>query len=146
MLHAAHASRFHWGEEVVGGFLLQATGDQALDMIKAVNNPALKLHLDTFHMNIEEDFLGDAILQAGDHRDVEPLERPLADALAVTAEFRVDMSCLAFGSAAFAEGVLAASDLFIGQPNGGLGTQPAGGGHRLSGKTLIFVIDLLGVA
>ena len=30
------------------------TCDQALKMVKAVGSPALKLHLDTFHMNIEE--------------------------------------------------------------------------------------------
>ncbi len=30
------------------------TGDQALQMIADVGSPALKIHLDTFHMNIEE--------------------------------------------------------------------------------------------
>ena len=32
------------------------TCDQGLKMIKAVGSPALKLHLDTFHMNIEEKY------------------------------------------------------------------------------------------
>jgi D-psicose/D-tagatose/L-ribulose 3-epimerase len=41
------------------------TCDQALKMIKAVGSPALKLHLDTFHMNIEEKFQGAAIRKAG---------------------------------------------------------------------------------
>ena len=41
------------------------TCDQALKMIKDVGSPALKLHLDTFHMNIEEKFQGDAIRKAG---------------------------------------------------------------------------------
>jgi len=41
------------------------TVDQALKMIKAVGSPALKLHLDTFHMNIEEKFQGQAIRKAG---------------------------------------------------------------------------------
>jgi D-psicose/D-tagatose/L-ribulose 3-epimerase len=41
------------------------TCDQALKMIKAVGSPALKLHLDTFHMNIEEKHQGDAIRKAG---------------------------------------------------------------------------------
>jgi D-psicose/D-tagatose/L-ribulose 3-epimerase len=41
------------------------TCDQALRMIKAVNSSALKLHLDTFHMNIEEKHQGDAIRKAG---------------------------------------------------------------------------------
>jgi D-psicose/D-tagatose/L-ribulose 3-epimerase len=43
------------------------TCDQALKMIKAVGSPALKLHLDTFHMNIEEKFQGAAIRKAGQH-------------------------------------------------------------------------------
>ena len=43
------------------------TTDQALKMIRAVKSPALKLHLDTFHMNIEEKSQGDAIRRAGKH-------------------------------------------------------------------------------
>ncbi len=43
------------------------TVDQALAMVKAVNSPALKVHLDTFHMNIEEKDLGVAIRKAGKH-------------------------------------------------------------------------------
>ena len=41
------------------------TCDQGLKMIRAVGSPALKLHLDTFHMNIEEKNQGDAIRKAG---------------------------------------------------------------------------------
>jgi D-psicose/D-tagatose/L-ribulose 3-epimerase len=41
------------------------TCDQALQMLKDVGSPALKLHLDTFHMNIEEKFQAVAIRQAG---------------------------------------------------------------------------------
>ncbi len=41
------------------------TVDQALDMVDAVNSPALKIHLDTFHMNIEEKDLAKAIRKAG---------------------------------------------------------------------------------
>lgn len=41
------------------------TCDQALQMIKEVNSPALTLHLDTFHMNIEEKDLAVAIKKAG---------------------------------------------------------------------------------
>jgi D-psicose/D-tagatose/L-ribulose 3-epimerase len=41
------------------------TVDQGLKMIKAVGNPALRLHLDTFHMNIEEKNQGAAIRKAG---------------------------------------------------------------------------------
>ncbi|MFO1514317.1 MAG: sugar phosphate isomerase/epimerase [Verrucomicrobiota bacterium] len=43
------------------------TCEQGLRMIKAVGSPALKLHLDTFHMNIEEKFQGAAIRKAGKH-------------------------------------------------------------------------------
>jgi D-psicose/D-tagatose/L-ribulose 3-epimerase len=41
------------------------TVDQALKMIKDVGSPALKVHLDTFHMNIEEKCQGAAIRKAG---------------------------------------------------------------------------------
>lgn len=43
------------------------TVDQALQMVKDVGSPALKLLLDTFHMNIEEKCQGEAILKAGKH-------------------------------------------------------------------------------
>jgi len=41
------------------------TCDQGLKMLKDVGSPALKLHLDTFHMNIEEKCQGEAIRKAG---------------------------------------------------------------------------------
>jgi D-psicose/D-tagatose/L-ribulose 3-epimerase len=41
------------------------TCDQALKMVKDVDSPALKLHLDTFHMNIEEKDQAAAIRKAG---------------------------------------------------------------------------------
>src|SRR5206468_1724133 len=41
------------------------TCDQALKMVKDVGSPALKVHLDTFHMNIEEKNQAAAIRQAG---------------------------------------------------------------------------------
>jgi len=41
------------------------TCEQALQMIKDVGSPALKLHLDTFHMNIEEKDQAKAIRKAG---------------------------------------------------------------------------------
>ncbi len=43
------------------------TIDQGLNLIEDVGSPALKLHLDTFHANIEEKFIGDAIRRAGRH-------------------------------------------------------------------------------
>lgn len=41
------------------------TCDQALQLIADVGSPALKVHLDTFHMNIEEKSSAKAILKAG---------------------------------------------------------------------------------
>ncbi len=43
------------------------TFDQGLRMIHDVNSPALKLHLDTFHGNIEEKYQDEAIRKAGKH-------------------------------------------------------------------------------
>jgi D-psicose/D-tagatose/L-ribulose 3-epimerase len=43
------------------------TCDQGLKMIRAVGSSALTLHLDTFHMNIEEKNQGAAIKKAGKH-------------------------------------------------------------------------------
>jgi D-psicose/D-tagatose/L-ribulose 3-epimerase len=43
------------------------TVEQGLRLIEDVGSPVLKLHLDTFHANIEEKFLGDAIRRAGRH-------------------------------------------------------------------------------
>ena len=43
------------------------TIDQGLKLIAAVGSPALKLHLDTFHANIEEKHQGEAIRRAGSH-------------------------------------------------------------------------------
>lgn len=41
------------------------TCDQGLKLIAAIGSPAVKLHLDSFHMNIEEKDLGAAIRKAG---------------------------------------------------------------------------------
>lgn len=43
------------------------TVEQGLALIEAVGSPALQLHLDTFHMNIEEKFQAAAIRKAGKH-------------------------------------------------------------------------------
>ncbi len=43
------------------------TVDQGLKMLRDVGSPALKLHLDTFHMNIEEKNQAAAIKKAGKH-------------------------------------------------------------------------------
>jgi len=41
------------------------TCDQAIQMVNDVGSPALKIHLDTFHMNIEEKNQAEAIRKAG---------------------------------------------------------------------------------
>ncbi len=41
------------------------TLEQAVDLIERVGSPALKIHIDTFHMNIEEDDSAAAILKYG---------------------------------------------------------------------------------
>jgi len=43
------------------------TVEQGLELIDAVGSPALQLHLDTFHMNIEEKSQAAAIRKAGKH-------------------------------------------------------------------------------
>jgi D-psicose/D-tagatose/L-ribulose 3-epimerase len=43
------------------------TLEQAVDLIERVGSPALKIHIDTFHMNIEEDDSAAAILKYGRH-------------------------------------------------------------------------------
>jgi len=54
--------------EVVNRFeqYLLNTCAEAVEYVERVGSPNAKVMLDTFHMNIEEDFIGDAILQAGD--------------------------------------------------------------------------------
>lgn len=53
--------------EVVNRFeqFLINTCDEALDYIERVGSPNVKIHLDTFHMNIEEDTIGGALRNAG---------------------------------------------------------------------------------
>lgn len=41
------------------------TADQAIELVDRVNHPACKIMLDTFHMNIEENSMGDAIRKVG---------------------------------------------------------------------------------
>lgn len=43
------------------------TLEQAVSMIQRVGSDALKIHIDTFHMNIEEDDSAAAIIKAGDY-------------------------------------------------------------------------------
>jgi D-psicose/D-tagatose/L-ribulose 3-epimerase len=48
------------------GYLLN-TAEEAAEFVRQVGNPRVKVMLDTFHMNIEEDSLGGAIRTAGPH-------------------------------------------------------------------------------
>jgi D-psicose/D-tagatose/L-ribulose 3-epimerase len=43
------------------------TLEQSVNLIERVGSKALKIHVDTFHMNIEEDDSAKAIIAAGDH-------------------------------------------------------------------------------
>jgi D-psicose/D-tagatose/L-ribulose 3-epimerase len=54
--------------EVVNRFeqYLLNTCDEAIAYVDAVGSPNAKILLDTFHMNIEENFIGEAIEKAGD--------------------------------------------------------------------------------
>jgi D-psicose/D-tagatose/L-ribulose 3-epimerase len=54
--------------EVVNRFeqYIMNTCAEALAYVERVGSPNAKIMLDTFHMNIEEDFVGGAIIQAGD--------------------------------------------------------------------------------
>jgi D-psicose/D-tagatose/L-ribulose 3-epimerase len=53
--------------EVINRFeqFLFNTCDEALSFVEEVDDPAVGILLDTFHMNIEEDSIGDAIRKAG---------------------------------------------------------------------------------
>jgi D-psicose/D-tagatose/L-ribulose 3-epimerase len=42
------------------------TGEQALEYVQMVDSPNIKIELDTFHMNIEEDDIEQAIIKVGD--------------------------------------------------------------------------------
>jgi D-psicose/D-tagatose/L-ribulose 3-epimerase len=55
--------------EVVNRFeqYLLNTAQEAVDYVEEVGSPNIKILLDTFHMNIEEDTIADAIHTAGDH-------------------------------------------------------------------------------
>ncbi|MFO8035262.1 MAG: sugar phosphate isomerase/epimerase family protein [Anaerolineales bacterium] len=48
------------------GYMIN-TVQQGLDIIRAIDSNYLKLHLDTFHLNIEADHVGQEIRQAGKH-------------------------------------------------------------------------------
>ena len=65
---AAEDNNVLFNVEVVNRFeqFLLNSCDEALAYIAAVGSPNVKMLLDTYHMNIEEDFVADALLRAGD--------------------------------------------------------------------------------
>jgi D-psicose/D-tagatose/L-ribulose 3-epimerase len=67
-IKAAEDNNAIFNMEVVNRFeqFLMNTCDEALAYVEAVDSPNAKILLDTFHLNIEEDFVGEAIQKAGD--------------------------------------------------------------------------------
>lgn len=66
---AAEDNNVFFNMEVVNRFeqYLLNTCAEAVAYVRAVNSPNAKVMLDTFHINIEEDFFTDAILTAGEY-------------------------------------------------------------------------------
>ena len=66
---AAEDNHIQFNLEVVNRFehYMLNTCDEALEYIHLVGSPNIKIHLDTFHMNIEEDSIGHAVEKAGEH-------------------------------------------------------------------------------
>ncbi len=67
-IKAAEDNNVFFCLEVVNRFeqYLLNTCDEAVAYVDAVGSPNAKILLDTFHMNIEENFIGEAIEKAGD--------------------------------------------------------------------------------
>jgi D-psicose/D-tagatose/L-ribulose 3-epimerase len=67
-IKVAEDNQVFFNMEVVNRFeqYLLNTCAEAIDYVEMVGSPNARVMLDTFHMNIEEDFLGDSILRAGD--------------------------------------------------------------------------------
>jgi len=67
-IKSAEDNNVTFNMEVVNRFeqFIMNTCEEAIDYVKAVESIHAKVMLDTFHMNIEEYFFGEAILQAGD--------------------------------------------------------------------------------
>ena len=68
-IKAAEDNNVFFNMEVVNRFeqYLLNTAREAVAYVQAVDSPNAKVMLDTFHINIEEDFFYDAILTAGEH-------------------------------------------------------------------------------
>lgn len=67
-VRTAESENVTFNVEVVNRFeqFLLNTSAQAVRYVEAVGSPNVKILLDTYHLNIEEDFIGEAIIHAGD--------------------------------------------------------------------------------
>jgi len=67
-IKVAEDNNVFFNMEVVNRFeqFIMNTADEAVAYIEAVGSPNARVMLDTFHMNIEEDFIDDAIVKTGD--------------------------------------------------------------------------------
>lgn len=67
-IKAAEDNNVIFNMEVVNRFeqFIMNTCSEALDYVEAVNSPNARILLDTFHLNIEEDFIGETIVKAGE--------------------------------------------------------------------------------
>ena len=67
-IKTAEDNNVYFNMEVVNRFeqFMLNTCDEAIEYVEAVGSPNAKVMLDTFHMNIEENFLGEAILKTND--------------------------------------------------------------------------------
>ncbi len=65
---AAEDNNVIFALEVVNRFeqYIMNSCQEALDYVEELGSPNVKIMLDTFHLNIEEDFIGEAIVRAGD--------------------------------------------------------------------------------
>ena len=68
-IKAAEDNNVFFNVEVVNRFeqYLLNTAEEAVEYVEEVGSPNIKILLDTFHMNIEEDTISDAIHTAGHH-------------------------------------------------------------------------------
>lgn len=67
LVHVAEDSGVVLNVEVINRFeqFLLNTAAEAVSYVEAVGSPSCRILLDTFHMNIEEDSIGDAVRKAG---------------------------------------------------------------------------------
>jgi D-psicose/D-tagatose/L-ribulose 3-epimerase len=67
-IKAAEDNDVYFNMEVVNRFeqFIMNTCEEAVEYVEAVGSPNAKVMLDTFHLNIEEDFMGEAIVKAGE--------------------------------------------------------------------------------